>query len=188
MMGPIAAAESVVFKSFQTRGRATRAEYWWWGLVQFCALTACVWLDFTRHFATQTPPLNPIEYASFVFAMVTLPANFCVTIRRLHDSGRSGFWYLITLVPLIGGIWFLILMLLPSERDDNIYGPAPYLRHAPAFSDEDGTTMPQIARKRRDPMQAYAILDRLHDEPDEAAIAARKEEIRDYYRSRVLQS
>ena len=184
MMGPIAAAESVVFKSFQVRGRATRAEYWWWALVQVLVLAGAVWLDITRHAGTPPAllPLSPLEYASLVVCVLTIPANFSVTIRRLHDSGRSGFWYLITLVPLIGGIWFLILMLLPSERDDNIYGPTP----SPTVSvPGHGASSP---RKRKDPMQAYAILDRLQDAPDPAAIAARKEEIHAYYRTRVLKS
>ncbi len=182
MMGPIAAAESVIFKSFQIRGRAPRAEYWWWALCHLVLMTGCIWLDVSRHFATPqpVPPLNPLEYASFVLSVAALPANFCVTIRRLHDSGRSGFWYLIMLVPFVGGIWFLILMALPSERDDNLYGPTPYPTRSPGTH-----TAPH---PRHDPMQAYAILDRLHEEPDEAAIAARKAEIREYYRNRVLNS
>ena len=181
-MGPIAAAESVVFKSFQTRGRASRAEYWWWALVQSVLLCGAVWLDISRHTGTPAAllPLSPLEYASFIVAMLTIPANFCVTVRRLHDSGRSGFWYLIILVPFVGGIWLLILMLLPSERDDNLYGPTPYPTRNP------GTQTAQ--HPRHDPMQAYAILDRLHDAPDPAAIAARRAEIHEYYRNRVLQS
>lgn len=184
MMGPIAATESVVFKSFRVHGRATRAEYWWWALVQTLLLAGATWLDITRHFMADTPPpLNPLEYATLVVAVLTIPANFCVTIRRLHDSGRSGFWYLILFAPIVGGVWFLILMLLPSERDDNIYGPTPYPTNIRGVPGEAGLTTGQT---RKDPLQAYAILDRLHDEPDPAAIAARKAEIREYYRSRVL--
>ena len=184
MMGPIAAAESVLFKSCRVNGRATRAEYWWWALIQTIILTGAIWLDITRHFGSDMPPpLNPLEYASLVVALLTIPANFCVTIRRLHDSGRSGFWYLILFAPIVGGVWFLILMLLPSERDDNIYGPTPYPRNIRGVPGTAGLTTGQ---PRKDPLQAYAILDRLHDEPDPAAIAARKAEIRDYYRSRVL--
>lgn len=180
MMGPLAAIQSVIFKSFQFSGRATRAEYWWWALFQVIAISLCVWIDFIRHLSSHTtpPPLNPIEWASFVFAILTLPANLSVMVRRLHDTGRSGFWYFITLVPLIGGIWFFVLMLLPSQRDDNIYGP-PWHDHSTWAGKSEG---------KKDPMQAYAILDRLQDGPNEAAIAARKEEVREYYRTRVLQA
>ncbi len=150
------------------------------GLDCLIVLSGATWLDISRHLnATTPPPLNPLEYASFVVAMLITPANFTVTIRRLHDSGRSGFWYLIMLAPLIGGIWFLILMLLPSQRDDNIYGPTPNPTHAHPRRGSD------TSHPRNNPMQAYAILDRLHDEPDPAAIAARKAEIREYYRKRV---
>ena len=45
-----------------------------------------------------------------------------VSVRRLHDTGRSGWWYLINLVPYIGSIVLLIFLLLPSAPDENEYG------------------------------------------------------------------
>lgn len=181
MMGPLAAVESVVFKYFQVNGRATRAEYWWWALIQFTLLMVLLFSDiraFTNAQALGLPPsLNPLHYTSLIFILATIIPNFTVTIRRLHDSGRSGFWYLILFAPFVGGIWFFILMLLPSERDDNIYGP-PWHDHSRWQGKSEG---------KANPMQAYAVLDRLHDEPDAAMIAARKAEISEYYRNRVLQ-
>lgn len=181
MMGPIAAVESVVFKSFQIRGRATRAEYWWWALVQTTLLFACIWLDITRYFSdldAAPPPLNPLKYTTLVFMLMTVPANLTVMVRRLHDTGRSGFWYFITLVPIIGGLWFLVLMLLPSQRDDNNYGP-PW---------NDPSNWTGKSSGKENPLQAYAILARMHREPDKATLAARKEEISSYYRNNVLRS
>jgi len=54
-----------------------------------------------------------------------------VTIRRLHDIGKSGWWILIGLIPLIGGIWLLILMLGDSQPGDNQYGPNPKMEPQP---------------------------------------------------------
>lgn len=178
MMGPIAAVESVIFGYFKFSGRASRAEYWWWGLIQFAGLALCLTGDIIKLTGVETPPLNPIEYLSFVFVLLTVAPNLSVTIRRLHDTGRSGLWYFILLVPFIGGIWFLILMVLPSEKDDNIYGP-PWRNDKSWKGKSTG---------KRDPMQAYAILDRLHEEPTEEVRAARKQEIREYYKTRVLQT
>jgi uncharacterized membrane protein YhaH (DUF805 family) len=51
--------------------------------------------------------------------------GIAVTVRRLHDSGRSGWWILIALIPLIGTIILLVFMVLDSQPGDNEYGPNP---------------------------------------------------------------
>jgi uncharacterized membrane protein YhaH (DUF805 family) len=48
-----------------------------------------------------------------------------VTVRRLHDTGKSGWWMLINLIPLIGFIVFLVFMFQDSQMGDNEYGPNP---------------------------------------------------------------
>ena len=53
------------------------------------------------------------------------PISACHFARRLHDTGRVGWWILIAFVPLIGGIWLLILMVLEGNSGDNAYGPPP---------------------------------------------------------------
>ncbi len=60
-----------------------------------------------------------------IFALATLVPSIAVTMRRLHDSGRSGWWYLISFVPYVGGIVLFIFMLLEGQPGENKYGPAP---------------------------------------------------------------
>lgn len=177
-MGPLAALESVVFKFFRISGRASRSEFWWWFFAQPLFLAGLTYLDVQSLATMDEPSLNPFSYLSVIFTILALVPNFTVTIRRLHDTGRSGFWYLIVFIPIIGAFWFIVLMLLPSERDDNIYGP-PWRKSG----DWSGK-----AQGKSDPMQGYRILDHLDDVPSPDVVAARKQEVRDYYKSRVLQS
>lgn len=57
--------------------------------------------------------------------------NITVTVRRLHDSDRSGWWYFIWVVPVIGGIWLFVLTLLDGTTGDNRFGADP--RNAAAY-------------------------------------------------------
>ena len=71
---------------------------------------------------------NPVTYLgtlSSIFALLMIIPNIAVSIRRLHDSDRSGWWLLILLVPLIGEIWFLVLMVLDGTVGSNQYGESP---------------------------------------------------------------
>lgn len=72
-----------------------------------------------------------VEYAgnssilSGIFALATLLPSLAVTVRRLHDIGRTGWWILISLIPLIGTIVLLVFTCTDSEPGDNQYGPNP---------------------------------------------------------------
>jgi uncharacterized membrane protein YhaH (DUF805 family) len=46
-------------------------------------------------------------------------------VRRLHDTSKSGWWILISLIPLIGGIWLLVLLATDGDPGNNLYGPNP---------------------------------------------------------------
>lgn len=65
-------------------------------------------------------------YLYYIYALAVLVPGIAVAIRRMHDIGRSGWWILISLVPLIGSIWFIVLAALPSQLGPNKYGPNPY--------------------------------------------------------------
>lgn len=97
-------------------GRARRKEYWMFLLFNMIALAVLCGIDF----AIGTFPLL---YA--VYALGVLCPSLAVSIRRLHDTGKSGWWILISLVPVIGGFWFLYLMVIDGNPGDNLYGPSP---------------------------------------------------------------
>lgn len=59
------------------------------------------------------------------YCLVTFLPSVSVTVRRLHDTGRSGWFMLIQLIPIVGSIVFFITMLLDSQPDVNSYGPNP---------------------------------------------------------------
>ena len=60
-----------------------------------------------------------------ILGLGLLVPSIAVTIRRLHDTGRSGWWCLIGLVPVVGGIVLLVFMCLDSTPGANAYGPNP---------------------------------------------------------------
>ena len=60
-----------------------------------------------------------------LYALAVLLPTFGVEIRRLHDIDKSGWWILISLVPLVGGIWLLVLLCLQGSRAANRFGPGP---------------------------------------------------------------
>ena len=115
-------------------GRATRAEYWWWAL--FAALLLLIpWIGVLATMDWTTETSNGSASASgsggsvvfwilFVVAiLVVILPSIAVSVRRLHDTDRSGWWYWIQLVPCgIGAIWFFVLTVLPSSPGQNRFG------------------------------------------------------------------
>ena len=112
------------------QGRARRKEYWMFALFYLIILMGATVLDniaglcFEYQLMGQTVSMG---YGPSYLLMVVLhffPA-LGVAIRRLHDTGRSGWMYLILLIPLIGIIWFLVLLARDSEVGRNKYGEHP---------------------------------------------------------------
>jgi len=111
-------------------GRATRAEYWWWFLfVSLLMLVPYIGIFATADWSSSSEGTVEGSGGSaiwwillvVVWLAIVLP-SIAVSVRRLHDTDRSGWWYWISLVPCIGGIWYLVLMLLPSTPGQNRFG------------------------------------------------------------------
>lgn len=97
-------------------GRARRSEYWFFSLGIFLAYIGCFII---------TALVKPIGILLLVVLVLgaIVPA-IAVSIRRLHDTGKSGWFVLISLVPFVGGIILLVFQLSDSGPD-NQYGPNP---------------------------------------------------------------
>ena len=100
------------WKDFE--GRSDRREYWMFVLVNFAISMALATME--QLISPESGVLSGI-YTLFIF----IP-GIAVTIRRLHDIGKSGWMQLVILIPLVGWIWFLILMAKEGEAGRNQYG------------------------------------------------------------------
>ena len=65
-----------------------------------------------------------------IYSLAMLIPGLAVCVRRLHDIGKSGWYVLIALIPIIGGIWLLVLMCKEGDMANNEYGPNPKLAEA----------------------------------------------------------
>ena len=97
-------------------GRARRKEYWMFGL--FNMIIACV-LGFVEGLAG-----SPGVVAGIYSLAVLIPGT-AVFVRRLHDTNRSGWWFLIGLIPFIGAIVLIVFMVQDSQPNENQYGSNP---------------------------------------------------------------
>ncbi len=111
-----------VVKSFSFEGRARRKEYWMF--VLFVVIIGFV-LGFFDSLLGIYSPKAEIGLLSGLFALAILIQHIAVGVRRLHDTGRSGWWLLIVLIPFVGPIIVLVLMALEGRQGDNQYGPDP---------------------------------------------------------------
>ena len=105
-------------------GRARRKEYWGFclfsnlivlGLVILAGIGAAISEDMGI--------VLSLPYYVFVLA-ITLP-NIAVGVRRLHDIDKSGWWLLVSLIPLAGAIWLIVMFTTEGNSEENRYGEAP---------------------------------------------------------------
>jgi uncharacterized membrane protein YhaH (DUF805 family) len=111
-------------------GRARRSEYWWWALFIIIGQAVFGVIDRMLFGAqvvqmgdmmveAQTGPLGGL------FGLVTLLPGISVMVRRLHDTGHSGWWFWINLIPIVGWIIFLYWMIKAGDAGDNAFGSDP---------------------------------------------------------------
>jgi uncharacterized membrane protein YhaH (DUF805 family) len=99
-------------------GRSRRREYWMFSLINFGIALA---IGVVARFA----PI--VVVLSVIYSLGVLIPGIAVGIRRLHDTGRSGWWTFIVLIPLVGVIMLLVFLCQDSAPGDNEYGPNPKL-------------------------------------------------------------
>ena len=106
------------------RGRARRKEYWYFVLFNTIIITV---LGLISILIGTGDSAGIFTVLSWLYSLAVLLPSLGVSIRRLHDTGRSGWWLFIGLIPLIGTIILLIYMVSDSQAGTNQYGPSPKL-------------------------------------------------------------
>ena len=115
------AVRAVLSKYATFSGRANRAEFWWWVVAIIVAGVIADALDWVLGFHNGGP-------LSIILALATLLPNIAVSIRRLHDLDRTGWWILLSLLPVIGTIVLIVFYATRGTPGQNRFGPVPEFR------------------------------------------------------------
>ncbi|MFM7195361.1 MAG: DUF805 domain-containing protein [Bacteroidota bacterium] len=103
-------------------GRARRSEFWMFLLFNLIFAVVATILD--NILGTTIDPL-PYGLIYLLYVLAVFIPGLAVTVRRLHDVGKSGWMYFIVLIPLVGAIWLLVLLATDSNPGENKYGANP---------------------------------------------------------------
>ncbi len=112
----------VVKKYVVFEGRARRKEYWFF--VLFFFLISLVLSVIERTLGLYA---SGVGFLTLVLNLGLLLPNLAVGARRLHDIGKSGWWLLISFIPILGAIVLLIFFCIRGENGENQYGPDPII-------------------------------------------------------------
>ena len=108
-----------VFKKYAVfQGRAGRKEFWYFALFNFIIVLCLEILDWAIFKNTIIPFAVIYDLAAFI-------PGLAVSFRRLHDIGKSGWWILINLIPIIGFILYIVYLATDGMPEDNMYGANP---------------------------------------------------------------
>ena len=100
-------------------GRARRKEYWYFYLFNTIASLVLALIDMMLFDAEGVGLLGGL------YSLAVIIPGIAVTVRRLHDIGRSGWWLFIGLIPFVGAIALLVFLATDSVAGSNEYGPNP---------------------------------------------------------------
>jgi uncharacterized membrane protein YhaH (DUF805 family) len=116
-MGFGQAISSAFSNYFNFRDRASRPAYWWFALFCFLILVIAEIADVAT--------IGQQSLFTAIALLALIVPSLAVGARRLHDTGHTGWWQLINLIPLIGVIVLIIFFCQPTDPDPNKYGDPP---------------------------------------------------------------
>lgn len=115
-------AWSKFWTTWTFKGRASRSEFW------FMILWNCI-ISFVLGVLSAFESLEAVVgVVSGLWSIAYLIPGLCLFVRRLHDTGRSGWWWWIAFVPIVGAILLLVWECTASEQQTNEYGSVPNLK------------------------------------------------------------
>lgn len=98
-------------------GRSSRSEYWWYALFAFLlGIVISIVFSFSENMST---------IVSSIVSLALLLPGLGLSVRRLHDINKSGWWILVGLIPVAGIIILIVWFCKDSDPTDNNYGPVP---------------------------------------------------------------
>ena len=103
-------------------GRASRSEYWYFVLFNIIVSFILGAIDYSLGFYDVETHASLL---SGIYSLLVILPSLGVTVRRLHDTDRSGWWIFISLIPLIGAIVLLIFLVQDSQPEQNRFGVNP---------------------------------------------------------------
>lgn len=115
--------------AFDFRTRSSRPEYWYFVLFNVIFTIVAMIIDnvlgTTFKFSEEVGGSLPYGYFYALNALITFIPGLAAAVRRLHDVSKSGWMLLIAIIPLIGGIWLLVLLAKESAQGENKWGYNP---------------------------------------------------------------
>lgn len=113
----------IIKKYAKFEGRANRPQYWYFVLTEFLAF-------FILELLCVIPFVNIIAFlALLVLGLGLIVPGIAVSVRRLHDTNKSGWWLLLCFVPFVGSIVILVFMCLEGTKGANKYGDEPVVEN-----------------------------------------------------------
>ncbi|MEH6645836.1 DUF805 domain-containing protein [Sulfitobacter sp.] len=188
MTGPLTALNLAFVHIFSFKGRATRTEFWLVTLFFTVLGAVAVGADammITAITSSGDPAavyaLRPFDFYTTYYSLITAIPFTTLSVRRLHDAGFSGFFWLLNAVPFVGPLALLVMYCLPSSNRTSVHGTPKGPLASP-------TGKPLTVDVHKRAMQGYATLFDSNKPVTQEMQATRKAEIYDYYRSKVLKS
>lgn len=109
-------------------GRASRSEFWYFALFAFIGSFIFALIDavvINPMLGVTSAQTGQGGFLQVIFALLILVPYIAVAIRRLHDIGKSGWWYLLAFIPIVGLLVLLYFFVLDSQPGSNQYGDNP---------------------------------------------------------------
>ncbi|MHC0446599.1 DUF805 domain-containing protein [Flavobacterium sp. 3-218] len=119
--------KTAMFQNYANfNGRARRSEYWYFRLATSLLMFAFIFLGLILSAVLGTEIGLPIAVGLFfLYLIASIIPSLAVTVRRMHDLGKSGWTILVSFIPLAGPIWMLVLLVTEGEHGENYYGLDP---------------------------------------------------------------
>ena len=117
------------FKKYITiKGRAPRSEYWWFQAMFVPFFLFVVIMSEAENLESSSELIIWFYLLCFVIVIISLIPVITVTIRRFHDTNKSGWYFLLGFIPLVGSLIVTVMMIPEGTKGKNKYGPNPLIK------------------------------------------------------------